>query len=252
IVNEAALLAVRGGRKKVTMPDFDEAVEKTIVGLQKKTRVVKEEERRIVAYHETGHALAAAFTPGSDPVHKITIIPRGMGALGYTMQLPEDDTYLKSEKKLISEVDVMLGGRAAEQIIFNEISTGAANDIQRATDTIRRMITDYGMSDRFKNMTLGKSGQGYDGGEPQLVREYSETTQQYIDEEIARIMSGRYKAVLALLKKHKEILEYIANRLLEKETMDGKEFEEIVKAEDHCKELESAANTEQKALPAAE
>ncbi len=252
IVNEAALLAVRGGRKKVTMPDFDEAVEKTIVGLQKKTRVVKEEERRIVAYHETGHALAAAFTPGSDPVHKITIIPRGMGALGYTMQLPEDDTYLKSEKKLISEVDVMLGGRAAEQIIFNEISTGAANDIQRATDTIRRMITDYGMSDRFKNMTLGKSGQGYDGGEPQLVREYSETTQQYIDEEIARIMAGRYKAVLALLKKHKEILEYIANRLLEKETMDGKEFEEIVKAEDHCKELESAANTEQKALPAAE
>lgn len=252
IVNEAALLAVRGGRKKVTMPDFDEAVEKTIVGLQKKTRVVKEDERRIVAYHETGHALVAAFTPGSDPVHKITIIPRGMGALGYTMQLPEDDTYLKSEKKLISEVDVMLGGRAAEQIVFNEISTGAANDIQHATDTIRRMITDYGMSDRFKNMTLGKSGQGYDSGEPQLVREYSETTQQYIDEEIARIMAGRYKAVLALLKKHKELLEYIANRLLEKETMDGKEFEEIVKAEDHCKELETAASTEQKALPDAE
>lgn len=249
IVNEAALLAVRSGRKKVTMPDFDEAVEKTIVGLQKKTRVVKEDERRIVAYHETGHALVAAFTPGSDPVHKITIIPRGMGALGYTMQLPEDDTYLKSEKKLISEVDVMLGGRAAEQIVFSEISTGAANDIQRATDTIRRMITDYGMSDRFKNMTLGKSGQGYDSGEPQLVREYSETTQQYIDEEIARTMADRYKDVLALLKKHRELLEYIAKRLLEKETMDGKEFEEIVKAEDHCRELESAASTEQKALP---
>jgi cell division protease FtsH len=249
IVNEAALLAVRGGRKKVTMPDFDEAVEKTIVGLQKKTRVVREDERRIVAYHETGHALVAAFTRGSDPVHKITIIPRGMGALGYTMQLPEDDTYLKSEKKLISEVDVMLGGRAAEQIIFNEISTGAANDIQHATDTIRRMITDYGMSDRFKNMTLGKSGQGYDSGEPQLVREYSETTQQYIDEEIARIMAGRYKAVLSLLKKHGELLEYIAKRLLEKETMDGKEFMEIIKAEDHCRELEAVANIDQKALP---
>ncbi|MCK9170329.1 MAG: ATP-dependent zinc metalloprotease FtsH [Treponema sp.] len=249
IVNEAALLAVRGGRKKVTMPDFDEAVEKTIVGLQKKTRVVKEDERRIVAYHETGHALVAAFTPGSDPVHKITIIPRGMGALGYTMQLPEDDTYLKSERKLINEVDVMLGGRAAEQIIFNEISTGAANDIQRATDTIRRMITDYGMSERFKNMTLGKSGQGYNSGEPQLVREYSETTQQYIDEEIARMMSGRYEVVLALLKKHRELLEYIAKRLLEKETMDGKEFNEIIKAEDHCRELEATASTDQKALP---
>jgi cell division protease FtsH len=248
IVNEAALLAVRGGRKKVTMPDFDEAVEKTIVGLQKKTRVVKEEERRIVAYHETGHALVAAFTPGSDPVHKITIIPRGMGALGYTMQLPEDDTYLKSEKKLISEVDVMLGGRAAEQIVFSEISTGAANDIQHATDTIRRMITDYGMSERFKNMTLGKSGQGYDSGEPQLVREYSETTQQYIDEEIARTMADRYKAVLTLLEKHKDLLAYIARRLLEKETMDGKEFQEIIKAEDHCRELESSANTDQKML----
>jgi cell division protease FtsH len=244
IVNEAALLAVRGGRKKVTMPDFDEAVEKTIVGLQKKTRVVKEDERRIVAYHETGHALVAAFTAGSDPVHKITIIPRGIGALGYTMQLPEDEAYLKSEKKLIGEVDVMLGGRAAEEITFGEISTGAANDIQRATDTIRRMITDYGMSERFKNMTLGKSGQGYNSGEPQLVREYSETTQQYIDEEISRMMSERYKAVLELLKKHKELLEYIAKRLLEKETMDGKEFEEIVKAEDHCKELEESVKPE--------
>jgi cell division protease FtsH len=250
IVNEAALLAVRAGRKKVTMPDFDEAVEKTIVGLQKKTRVVKEDERRIVAFHETGHALVAAFTPGSDPVHKITIIPRGMGALGYTMQLPEDDVYLKSEKKLIGEVDVMLGGRAAEQITFGEISTGAANDIQRATDTVRRMITDYGMSDRFRNMTLGKSGQGYDSGEPQLVREYSETTQQYIDEEIARVMAGRYKAVIALLKKHKELLEYVAKYLLEKETMDGKEFEEIIKAESHCEELAvTTAKTARKALP---
>ena len=237
IVNEAALLAVRGGRKKVTMPDFDEAIEKTIVGLQKRSRVVKDEERRIVAYHETGHALTAAFTDGSDPVHKITIIPRGMGTLGYTMQLPEDDTMLSSEKQLIGKVDVMLGGRAAEQIVFNEISTGAANDIQRATDTVRRMITDYGMSKRFKNMTLGKSGQGYGAGEPQLIREYSETTQQYIDEEIARIINERYAHVLSLLESHKDLLEYIAKRLLEKETMDAKEFNEILKAEKHCEEI---------------
>ncbi len=237
IVNEAALLAVRGGRKKVTMPDFDEAIEKTVVGLQKRSRVVKDEERRIVAYHETGHALTAAFTDGSDPVHKITIIPRGMGTLGYTMQLPEDDTMLSSEKQLIGKVDVMLGGRAAEQIVFNEISTGAANDIQRATDTVRRMITDYGMSKRFKNMTLGKSGQGYGAGEPQLIREYSETTQQYIDEEIARIINERYDHVLSLLESHKDLLEYIAKRLLEKETMDAKEFNEILKAEKHCEEI---------------
>lgn len=242
IVNEAALLAVRGGRKKVTMPDFDEAVEKTMVGLQKKTRVVREDERKIVAYHETGHALVAAFTPGSDPVHKITIIPRGMGALGYTMQLPEDDVYLKSEKKLIGEVDVMLGGRAAEQIIFGEISTGAANDIQRATDTVRSMITQYGMSKRFRHMTLGKSGQTYGAsGEPELVREYSEDTQKYIDDEIARVIGERYDSTVKLLNGHRELLEIIAKRLLEKETMDSAEFEEIIKAESHCRLLEDSA-----------
>ena len=240
IVNEAALLAVWCGRKKVTMADFNEAIEKVMVGLQKKSRVVREDERRIVAYHETGHALAAAFTPTADPVHKITIIPRGMGALGYTMQLPEDDTFLSSEKKLLGDVDVMLGGRAAEQIIFNEISTGAANDIQRATDTVRKMITDYGMSTRFKNMTLGKAGKGYGSDSPELVREYAETTQQYIDEEIARIIDERYNHVLEMLGAHKDLLEYIAKRLLEIETMEGKEFEDIIKGERHCLELADA------------
>ena len=238
IVNEAALLAVRAGRKKVSMIDFNEAVEKNIIGLQKKTRVVKDEERKIVAFHETGHALVAAFTPKSDPVHKITIIPRGTGALGYTMHLPEDDTYLSSEAKLIASVDGLLGGRAAEEIIFNEVSTGAASDIQRATDIIRRMITVYGMSERFKNMTLGKAGQGYGSDGPELVREYSEATQQYIDEEIARVMAERYNHVLKLLTEHKVLLDYIANRLLEKETMEAKEFNDIINAENHCKELE--------------
>ena len=245
IVNEAALLAVRAGRKKVAMEDFNEAIEKVMVGLQKKSRVVREDERRIVAYHETGHALAAAFTPTADPVHKITIIPRGMGALGYTMQLPEDDTFLSSEKKLLGEVDVMLGGRAAEQSIFNEISTGAANDIQRATDTVRKMITDYGMSERFKNMTLGKSGKGYGYDSPELVREYAESTQQYIDEEIARIINERYNHVLSLLQEHRDLIEYIAKRLLEIETMESKEFEEIIKGEKHCMEI-TANSTEQK------
>ena len=240
IVNEAALLAVRCGRKKVTMADFNEAIEKVMVGLQKKSRVVREDERRIVAYHKTCYVFAAAFTPTADPVHKITIIPRGMGALGYTMQLPEDDTFLSSEKKLLGDVDVMLGGRAAEQIIFNEISTGAANDIQRATDTVRKMITDYGMSTRFKNMTLGKAGKGYGSDSPELVREYAETTQQYIDEEIARIIDERYNHVLEMLGAHKDLLEYIAKRLLEIETMEGKEFEDIIKDERHCLELADA------------
>ena len=241
IVNEAALLAVRAGRKKVAMCDFNEAVEKNIIGLQKKTRVVKDEERKIVAFHETGHALVAAFTPKSDPVHKITIIPRGTGALGYTMHLPEDDTYLSGKAKLMASVDGLLGGRAAEEIIFDEVSTGAANDIQRATDIIRSMITVYGMSERFKNMTLGKSGQGYGSDGPELVREYSEATQQYIDEEIARVMSERYDHVLNLLREHKTLLEYIANTLLEKETMEAKEFNDIINAETHCKELENSA-----------
>lgn len=231
IVNEAALLAVRSGRKQVVMADFNEAIEKVMVGLQKKSRVIREEERKIVAHHEAGHAIVAAFTPTADKVHKITIIPRGTGALGYTMQLPEDDTFLSSQKKLLGEVDVMLGGRAAEETIFGEISTGAANDIQRATDTIKRMITDYGMSDRFRNMALGKSGKGYEMDNPELVREYSEATQQYIDEEIARIMGERYEHVLSLLKTHKAMLEYIAKRLLEIETMESKEFDDIIKGE---------------------
>lgn len=252
IVNEAALLAVRAGRKVVLMDDFDEAIEKTLVGLKKKSRVVKENERKIVAYHETGHALVAAFTPGSDPVHKITIIPRGMGALGYTLQRSEDDQFLYSKKELMGQVDVLLGGRAAEQIIFGEISTGASNDISRATDIIKRMITDYGMSEKFKNVTLGKSGRGYGTQEPELVREFSEDTQKYVDDEIARVMEERYQFVLKTLKKHGNLLEYIAQRLLEKETMDGKEFQEIVKDEDHCNELESTAvknSSEEKEKP---
>ncbi|MBQ1983311.1 MAG: ATP-dependent zinc metalloprotease FtsH [Spirochaetaceae bacterium] len=241
IVNEAALLAVRGGRKKVTMQDFDEAIEKTMVGLQKKNRVIKESERKIVAYHETGHALVAAFTEGSDPVHKISIIPRGVSALGYTLHRAEDESFLSTQKEMLAEVDCLLGGRGAEEVIFGEVSTGAANDIMRATGIIRRMITEYGMSDKFKNMTLGKQGGGYGYGssEPSLVREYAETTQQFIDEEIARVMDERYNRVLDLLKSKMQVLEYIAQRLLEKETIEAAEFNDIVNAE---------ANLAQKAL----
>ncbi|MDR3284667.1 MAG: ATP-dependent zinc metalloprotease FtsH, partial [Treponema sp.] len=232
IINEAALLAVRGGRKAVTMPDLDEAVEKTVAGLQKKSRVIKEEERKIVAFHETGHALVAAFTAGADKVHKISIIPRGMAALGYTLQMPEEDRYLRTADELLGEVDCLLGGRAAEQIVFGRISTGAANDIQRATDIVRRMITDYGMSSRFENVALSKHGAGYGGPqEPQLVREYAEATQQYIDDQIAERIKERYEKVIGLLSGKRQLVDYIAERLLEKETIDEREFQEILKAE---------------------
>ncbi|MBR5966729.1 MAG: ATP-dependent zinc metalloprotease FtsH [Treponema sp.] len=244
IVNEAALLAVRNGRKKVIMIDFDEAIEKVIIGLKKKNRVEKEKERVCVAYHETGHALVSVFTPGSDPVHKITILPRGAGALGYTMYRSEDEQFLYTKKELLGKVDGLLGGRAAEEVIFgkDEITTGAANDISRATDIIKRMITDYGMSDKFKNMTLGKSGRGYGGmAEPELVREFSEETQKYVDNEIARIIEERYAAAVKLLKGKRELLEVIAKRLLEIETMEGKEFLDIINAQKHCEKLEDAA-----------
>ena len=233
VINEAALLAVRAGRKAVIMEDLDEAVEKAVAGLQKKSRVIKEDERRIVAFHETGHALTAAFTEGADKVHKISIIPRGVAALGYTLQMPEEDRYLRTERELYGEIDVLLGGRAAELIAFNQVSTGAGNDLQRATDIARRMMTDYGMSERFKNVVLSQRGGGYGAAEPQLIREYSEATQQYIDDELARIMEERFNHVVELLTSKRTVMDYIANRLLEKEVIEESEFNDIVKAEEN-------------------
>jgi cell division protease FtsH len=232
IVNEAALLAVRGGRQMVSQKDFEEAIEKTVAGLQKKTRVIKPEERRIVAFHETGHAMIAAFTPGSDPVQKISIVPRGFGALGYTLQMPIEDRYLMTEEELLGKIDVLLGGRAAEELVFGKISTGAANDLTKATDIARRMITDYGMSERFRNMALTQRGAGMLGGpqtpEPVFHREYSEATQQYIDEEIARMVEERYGQIKEKLAENKGLLEKIAGQLLEKETLGEKEFKELM------------------------
>lgn len=244
IVNEAALLAVRSGRKTVSMEDFDEAVEKTVAGLQKKSRVIKENERRIVAFHETGHALVAAFTKDSDKVHKISIIPRGIAALGYTLQMPEEDRYLRTESELYGKIDVLLGGRAAELLTFGEVSTGASNDLQRATDIARSILTDYGMSSRFRNVVLSQRGSGYGAESPQLVREYSESTQQYIDEELARIMNERFAYVTELLNSKKDVMDYIANRLLEKEVIEEAEFADIIKARAHLDELMNPTQTE--------
>jgi cell division protease FtsH len=226
IVNEAALLAVRGGRKTVEQRDFDEAIEKTVAGLQKKTRVLKPEERRLTAYHETGHALVAAFTPNADPVQKISIIPRGF-ALGYTLQMPVEDRYTVTQSDLLGKIDILLGGRIAEEMISGEFSTGAASDLTKATDIARKMITDYGMSARFRNVALTSRGIGMTGAErqePMFHREYSEATQQYIDEEIAHMVEERYAHVKELLSKNRALLDKIAGVLLDKETIDEKEF----------------------------
>ena len=248
VVNEAALLAVRNGRKKVTMEDFNDAIDKVSIGLKKKSRKDNKKQMRLVSVHETGHALVAAFNPDHEPVNKITVVPRSHGVGGFTQYREEgEEKFIQTRKDMIDEVDSLLGGRAAEQVILGDISTGASNDIARATDIVKRMITDFGMSDKFKNMTLGKGVLGARGGDANLIREFSEESQNYIDEEIARIMDERYKYVVKLLSQHKELLDYIANRLVEIETMDGKEFYEIVKGEAHCKALtESAGKEEEK------
>ena len=246
VVNEAALLAVRNGRKKVTMEDFNEAIDKVSIGLKKKSRKENKKELRLVAVHETGQALVAAYNPEHEPVNKITVVPRSHGVGGFTQYREEEEKFIMTRKDMMNEIDSLLGGRAAEEIVLGDISTGASNDIARATDIVKRMITDFGMSDKYKNVTLGKGVLGNRGGEPSLVREFSEETQNYVDEEIARIMNERYDYVLKLLRKHKGLIDYIANRLMEVETIEGKEFYEIVNGESHCLELEEKASTAKK------
>ena len=231
LVNEAALLAVRAGRKKVLESDFNAAIEKIVAGLEKKSRVMNPKERKTVAFHETGHALTAAMTQGSDPVRKVSIVPRGMGALGYTLQLPIEDRFILTRDELIGQIDVLLGGRAAEEIAFGIVSTGAANDLTRATDIARRMITDYGMSERFRHVALTRRGALMLGPhpEPYMAREYSEDTQKYVDDEIARIVADRYDFVLGRLSGERGTLDAIAERLLEKETLEEAEFAAMLK-----------------------
>lgn len=241
VVNEAALLAVRNGRKKVTMEDFNEAIDKVSIGLKKKSRKENKKELRLVAVHETGHALVAAYNPEHEPVNKITVVPRSHGVGGFTQYREAEEKFIMTRKDMMNEIDSLLGGRAAEEIVLGDISTGASNDIARATEIVKRMITDFGMSDKYKNVTLGKGVLGNRGGEPSLVREFSEQTQNYVDEEIARIMNERYDYVLKLLRKHKDLIDFIANRLMEVETIEGKEFYEIVNGESHCLELEEKA-----------
>jgi cell division protease FtsH len=231
LLNEAALLTARRDKTAVTMKEVDDAVDRIIAGLEKKNRLINEKERRIVAFHEAGHAIVAERVPTADPVHKISIIPRGVAALGYTQQLPTEDRYLLTKQELMDRIAVLLGGRVAEEIVFDEISTGAGNDLERVTDLARRMVTEYGMSRELgpinyagsrKMQFIQTDGMSSDG------RNYSEDTARAIDREIQGIVAGTYERVRQILTADREVLEILANRLLEVEVVDEADLREIM------------------------
>ncbi|QAA34813.1 ATP-dependent zinc metalloprotease FtsH [Clostridium manihotivorum] len=226
IVNEAALNAVKNNRKFVLQQDLEEAVEVIIAGKEKKDRILSPKEKRIVAFHEVGHALVAALLKNTDPVHKITIVPRTMGALGYTMQLPDEEKYLVSKDEMLDEITVMLGGRAAEEIEFNIISTGASNDIERATQSARSMVTIYGMTEKFDMMALESVSNRYLDGRP--VQNCSADTAAQIDDETLQIIKTTHENAREILRNNRDLLNDISNELLEKETLSGEEFMAIV------------------------
>lgn len=227
IVNEAALRAVKHNRIEVIQEDLNDAIEVIIAGKEKKDRIMSDKEKKIVAFHEVGHALVAALLKNTDPVHKITIVPRTMGALGYTMQLPEEEKYLVTKEEMINEITILLGGRAAEEIEFNIISTGASNDIEKATQTARNMVTIYGMTDKFDMMGLESPSNRYLDGRP--IQNCSETTASVADEEVLGIIKKAHDKAKYILKENRELLSKIADKLLEKETIMGDEFMEIVR-----------------------
>lgn len=229
LINEAALLAVRKNKSVVDMSDFEEAVERVVAGLEKKNRLINESEREIVAYHEMGHAIVALNTPGADPVQKISIIPRGIAALGYTMQTPTEDRFLLKKSELLGRIATLLGGRAAEEIIFQDISTGAHNDLSRATDIAQSMVKEYGMSEKVGQVYFSrKKSSQFLNPVPEGAREHSEATAKLIDTEVREIIEKEYEKVKKLLMDKKSVLTKGAAILLEKEKIEGKEIETLL------------------------
>jgi len=232
LLNEAALLAARRDKPAVTMAEIDEALDRITAGLEKKNRLINEKERRIVAVHEAGHAIVAERVPTADPVHKISIIPRGVAALGYTQQLPTEDRYLLTRQELMDRIAVLLGGRVAEELVFGEISTGAGNDLERATDLARRMVTEFGMSRELGPVHYGPRTRpvgfpmwdGWPDGAPPV----SEDTAQRIDREVQGILRGTYDRVRRVLEADRAALETVAERLLAKEVVEEAELREIL------------------------
>jgi cell division protease FtsH len=228
LVNEAALLATRRGADAVTMADFNNAVERIVAGLEKRNRLLNPKEREIVAYHEMGHALVALALPGADPVHKVSIIPRGVGALGYTIQRPTEDRFLMTKEELENKMAVLLGGRAAELIVFGHFSTGAADDLRRVTDIARSMVTRYGMSEKLGSVAYERDTRSFLQGPdlPSMPRErdFGEETGNAIDEEVKTIVDGALERTLGILGERRDVLERAARRLLEKETLEEAEL----------------------------
>ncbi|MBU4034188.1 MAG: ATP-dependent zinc metalloprotease FtsH [Proteobacteria bacterium] len=228
LVNEATLLAVRKGKDVVEATEFEAAIDRIVAGLEKKNRVLNETEKKTVAYHETGHALVATFRKTAEKVHKISIVPRGIGALGYTMQLPTEDRFLMSKTELLEKIDVLLGGRAAEKIIFNEITTGAQNDLQRATDIARSMVAMYGMNEKLGQVTYQQPANQFLQQGVYQAKEFSDQTALLIDEEVRKIIDERMVLVEKTLVEQRSLLEKIAKVLLEKEALDDEEFKALV------------------------
>jgi cell division protease FtsH len=229
VVNEAALLAARVGKESVCMDNFEEAINRVVAGLEKKKRVMSKKEQEIIAYHESGHALVAESVPGADKVHRISIIPRGIAALGYTLQLPTEDRYLLTRSELLDRLAVLLGGRVAEEIHFNEISTGAQNDLERATDIAMSMVREYGMSEKLGPMTFqnGKKPQFFDIGF-RTGRELSEEVSKEIDSEVKKIIFDTHIRVKDILMNNKDRLQILAKLLMEKEVVEGDELRKII------------------------
>jgi cell division protease FtsH len=229
LVNEAALLAARRDKTAVDMSDFDEAIDRVIAGLEKK-RVMSDKERRIVAYHESGHAIVASVLPGLDPVHKISIVQRGFGALGYTMQLPLEDRYLMTREDLLGQLAVLLGGRSAEEIAFGQVSTGAQNDLQRATDIARAMVTEFGMSDVLGavNYNGHKRSPFLENPFAQERGNYAEDTAQKIDAEVKRILTEAHDTARGVLRERRDTLDRVSERLLDKEVIESEELKQLM------------------------
>jgi cell division protease FtsH len=231
LVNEAALLATRRGGVSIMMNDFNNAVERIIAGLEKRNRLLNPWERRIVAYHEMGHAMLAYAMPGADRVHKVSIIPRGIGSLGYTIQRPIDDRFLMTKQELENKIAILLGGRAAELVVFNHLSTGAANDLMRATEIAHSMVTRYGMSDRLGSMAYERDNRSLLGA-PGMPRssehDYGEETAKAVDDETRKIVDAALQRARRILEERRDVLDHSAKRLLEKETIDEAELIELI------------------------
>ncbi len=232
LVNEAALLAVRHNKNKVGMAEFQEAVERLIAGLEKKNRLINEREREIVAYHEVGHALVALSLPGTDPVRKISIVPRGVAALGYTLQVPTEDRFLMAKSELLNKIAVALGGRAAEELKFQDVSTGAHNDLSRATDIARSMVKEYGMSAELGHIYFEKDRQKrFPDMGMTSTKDYSEQTAQVIDGEIKGILDAQYKVAKEILREHKKVLDKGAALVLKEENIEGDRLKSLLAAD---------------------